>query len=81
MLDELTPQQFDEWRAFHLLEPFGPIAAARLAAAQLLAWCSSDNAPSLDDVLASLGYDRWSPPMTTEDAAQADSAILAGFGF
>ncbi len=83
MLDELTPQQFDEWLAFAKLEPFGELKRAERDA-DLLATVASFGAESAVDSLEVL--EAWQYDTGREEgddvltAEQTFAAICGAFG-
>lgn len=79
MLDELSPEQFDEWIAYSLVEPFGATAAAErdAYAIEILAATAGAEFPTLE-TLRRWGYeDRAPQPISTTAAVEATGA---GFG-
>lgn len=77
MLDELAPQQWDEWEAFALLEPFGPLPEARQRASLVTTIAAANNGTlDPDAILQSWGFTPDEPP---PDYAANEAAQIAGF--
>lgn len=78
MLDELSPQQFDEWIAYSIVEPFGELSAAERDAytVEVLAATAGAEFPT-DETLRRWGY---ANPLPPPDPKTSQAAIIAGFG-
>lgn len=80
MLDELTPREFNEWRAADQLEPIGVEWLAKALSLLLLQWLSAESDATLEDLLEGFGFRPYEPPLSEADADAAEAAIIASMG-
>lgn len=77
LLDRLTPERWDQLRAFDLLEPLGGIWLARAIAHLLLPHLDPDSDATVEELIESFGFRMPDEPI---DESTQVAAVAAAMG-